>query len=87
VKLEAVERVGRAAVDADGGGVHVDGVSQQMSGQGITAQPVQSVSLEQGWLLGKSIGRIDSRISRASSFRGQKNDGKSAGRSKYSFWC
>jgi hypothetical protein len=27
VKLEAVEGVGRAAVEADGGGVHVDGVS------------------------------------------------------------
>lgn len=27
VELEAVEGVGRAAVEADGGGVHVDGVS------------------------------------------------------------
>lgn len=38
VKLEAVEGVGRAAVFADSGGVHVDGVSLDMSGQGITAQ-------------------------------------------------
>lgn len=37
VELEAVEGDGRAAVAAvaaDGGGVHVDGVSQHMSGQG-----------------------------------------------------
>lgn len=42
VKLEAVEGVVRAAVVADSGGVHVDGVSQDMSGQGITAQFGQS---------------------------------------------
>lgn len=49
-ELEAVEGVGRVAVEADGGGVHVDGVSQDMSGQGIKATAC-SVSCENRWVL------------------------------------
>lgn len=33
-----MEGVGRAAVEADGGGVHVDGVSWDVSGGGVIAQ-------------------------------------------------
>lgn len=43
VELGAVEGVGRAAVEADGGGGHVDGVSRDISGQGITAQVVHGL--------------------------------------------
>lgn len=48
VEREAVEGVGRAAVEADGGGVHVDGVSWDMSGQRITARLVQSRGSDDG---------------------------------------
>lgn len=70
VKLEAVEGVGRAAGEADGGGVHVDGVSQDISGQGITARLVQSLGSDD-CVWKEDDGNL-SRVSRASSSGGKR---------------